>query len=304
MSMTILFLEILHYNQKTTRLREYDEHGNLKNMEAILREKGFVVGQAILRPKDKTRAVIVSVLDMKVRLDVENNDHMSGQYDMHANALLQGEWKIVKKGPAVVTLDPDDFKGHTALQCKALNEMCAKGEVARRMLELEQQHEKTLEGITLKLSPVKGVVVTKTFKTGKFILSPATQKIMTFKDGMQGLSLGKIREVGLMVQPMFIPPSKDSKTGDYRLFVSPFWLVKRVDKPELANAVIKPTFQNDQDNNSVKIPVLVNTVELNKDDEVKVFQTQKVAREFEPLTPVPVENPSKRLKHKQPEPHQ
>lgn len=270
--------------QKPTRLRQYDQHGKLMNLSDILREKGFVAGQAIMRPHDKTRAMVVSVLDNKVRLDVENND-MAGQYDISANALLQGEWKIIKKAPAIVDLVHDDFKGYTALQCKVLNEMCAKGEVARRMLELEQQHEKILEHVTLKISPVKGVVVNKGFKAGKFILTPATQKIVTFKEGLQGQSLGKIRDVSLMVLPMFTAPSKD-KEGNYKLFVSPFWLVKRVDKPEHANAEIKPVFESDTVNNSVKIPCLVNTVDLNADDEVKVFQKQKVSRSMEPLTPV------------------
>lgn len=68
--------------------------------------------------------------------------------------------------------------------------------------------------------------------------------------------------------------------------MNPFWLVKRVDKPELANAEIKPVFESDTVNNSVKIPCLVNTVDLSADDEVKVFQKQKVSRSMEPLTPV------------------
>lgn len=85
------------------------------------------------------------------------------------------------------------------------------------------------------------------------------------------------------------------------MFVSPFWLVKRVDRIELANAVIKPTFDSGDENNSIKIPLLTNTLEVQQGDEVKVFQPKQVTRELEPLTPVPsAEPPAKRLCGKQP----
>lgn len=169
-------------------------------MEAILREKGFRVGHSIIRPVDKTRAVIVSVLDTRVRLDVDGKENaLSGQYDISVNALLQGEWKPVKKAPAVLETQYANFKDSTALHCKALNEMVAKGEVARRLWEVETQHQKTLECLTLKLTPIKGVIVNKGFKVGKLAFAPATYKIVTFKEGVQGLTLGKIRDVSLMV---------------------------------------------------------------------------------------------------------
>eukprot|EP00438_Fugacium_kawagutii_P019064 Skav217940 [mRNA] locus=scaffold3903:567:1268:+ [translate_table: standard] len=210
---------------------------------------------------------------------------MAGQYDISANALLQGEWKIIKKAPAIINLAHDDFKSHTALQCKVLNDMCAKGEMARRMLELEQQHQGVVQHLTLKISPVKGVVVNKAFKPGKLVLTPATQRIVNFKEGIQGLPLGTVRGVPLMILPHFTAPSND-KEGNYKLFVSPFWLVKRVTDPKDANMEIRGCMEKDTPNNSIKVPTMVNFIDVGKDDELKVLGSQKLSHSMEPLTPV------------------
>ena len=125
--------------------------------EAVLvREQGFVEGASVLRKKDKVRATIESLKGSKVKLSLDTED-VSGYFELSAGSFLRGEWKLVKKHVETLQYEFDTFSDHTALKSDATNLMCAKGEVARRFMELDQQHAKVLEGLKLQVKPSKAV---------------------------------------------------------------------------------------------------------------------------------------------------
>ena len=121
-----------------------------------MREQGFVEGASVLRKKDKVRATIESLKGSKVKLSLDTED-VSGYFELSAGSFLRGEWKVVKKHVETTQYEFDTFSDHTALKSDAINLMCAKGEVARRFMELDQQHAKVLEGLKLQVKPSKAV---------------------------------------------------------------------------------------------------------------------------------------------------
>ncbi|CAK9086916.1 unnamed protein product [Durusdinium trenchii] len=273
--------------------REYDEFGKIKEEAVLVREQGFVEGASVLRKKDKVRATIESLKGSKVKLSLDTED-VSGYFELSAGSFLRGEWKVVKKHVETTQYEFDTFSDHTALKSDAINLMCAKGEVARRFIELDQQHAKVLEGLKLQVKPSKAVFCTKPFAKNKLILIPSTWKIES-KEASSGLSIGTIRDVPLSLLPAFLHSKDGDLTGS---FLQPFWMVKRTHVLEDANCEIRPSL-TDTENNSVKIPCMYNTCALKPKDELIVYTPQvKVEEEPEPLAPIAAPPPAKRARTK------
>ncbi|CAK9037042.1 unnamed protein product [Durusdinium trenchii] len=266
--------------------REYDEFGKIMEEAALVREQGFVEGASVLRKKDKVRATIESLKGWKVKLSLDTED-VSGYFELSAGSFLRGEWKIVKKHVETTQHEFATFSDHTALKSDAINLMCAKGEVARRFIELDQQHAKVLEGLKLQVKPSKAVFCTKPFAKNKLILIPSTWKIES-KEASSGLSIGTIRDVPLSLLPAFLHSKDGNLTGS---FLQPFWMVKRTHVLEDANCEIRPNL-TDAENNSIKIPCMYQ-------DELIVYTPQvKVEEEPEPLAPIAALPPAKRARTK------
>ena len=262
--------------------------------EAVLvREQGFVEGASVLRKKDKVRATIESLKGSKVKLSLDTED-VSGYFELSAGSFLRGEWKLVKKHVETTQYEFDTFSDHTALKSDAINLMCAKGEVARRFIELDQQHAKVLEGLKLQVKPSRAVFCAKPFAKNKLILIPSTWKIES-KEASSGLSIGTIRDVPLSLLPAFLHSKDGDLTGS---FLQPFWMVKRTHVLEDANCEIRPNL-TDAENNSIKIPCMYNTCALKPKDELIVYTPQvKVEEEPEPLAPIAAPPPAKRARTK------
>jgi hypothetical protein len=148
-----------------------------------------------------------------------------------------------------------------------LNFMCVKGEVSRRLIELEIQHEPSYKGLVLQTKPYKSVFTSKQYAKGKLVLVPSTQKIER-KACPGSVALGSIRDIGLHLWPCYGPPKRDDLDGS---FLCPFWMVKRTNKESEANVEVRKLIAEDQENNSVRIPLMYNISALDASTELKLF---------------------------------
>eukprot|EP00435_Cladocopium_sp_Y103_P006913 s3514_g2.t1 len=265
--------------QNTAQQLPYDSDGQLVNPTQLIQTMGFVIGSSVIR--GSTRATITDMKGSQVQLSVDEGD-TSTSYEVSINSFLKGEWKVGKKQADVQKFTWDEFQHVRPHLNDIVNFMCVKGEVSRRLMELEIQHESSCKGLVLQTKPYKSVFTAKHYAKGKLILVPSTQKIE--KKACPGsVALGTIRDIGLHLWPCYGPPKKDGLDGS---FMCPFWMVKRSNKESEANVEIRKVIAEDQENNSVKIPLMYNTAPLDPSTELKLFVPKAQKEEPEALVPV------------------
>ena len=222
------------------RQLDYDETGHLKNPCQLVRQMGFQEGANVLR--GTCRATITSMQGTQVQLSVDEGD-LCTSYEISIDSFLKGEWKVAKQKAEIQKYSWDDFHDFRPNSNDAVNFMCVKGEVSRRLIELELQHEASYKGLVLQTKPYKSVFTAKQYAKGKLILVPSTMKIER-KACPGSLPLGTIREIGLYLWPCYVPPKRDG--GLDGSFLCPFWMVKRTNKESEANVEVRKVIAEDQ----------------------------------------------------------
>ena len=234
------------------RQLEYDEAGNLKNPCQLVNQMGFQVGANVIR--GNCRATITSMQGSLVQLSVDEGDFCTS-YEIKIESFLKGEWWVTKQKADIQKYSWDNFHQFRPCSSDNINFMCVKGEVSRRMIELEMQHEASYKGLVLQTKPYKSVFTAKQYAKGKLILVPSTSRIER-KACPGSVALGSIRDIGLYSWPCHGPPKRDGDLDGS--FLCPFWMVKRTNKESEANVEVRKVIAEDQENNSVKIPLMYN----------------------------------------------
>ena len=142
--------------------------------------------------RGQQRATITGMQAAKIQLPMDDG----AEYDISINSFLKGEWKLSKKVADVQKFGQDDFKGYMPHKNDTLNFMCIKGEVSRRLIELEIQHEPSYKGLVLQTKPYNSVFTSKQYAKGKLVLVPSTSKIER-KACPGSVALRSIRDIGL-----------------------------------------------------------------------------------------------------------
>ena len=239
---------------------------------------GFSVGASVVRGQQ--RATITRMHAAQIQLTMDDG----GEYEISINSFLKGEWKLCKKVAEVQKFGYDDFKDYMPQKNDSLIFMHVKGEVSRRLIELEVQHEACYKGLVLQTKPYKSVFACKPYAKAKLIIVPSTSKIER-KACPGSVALGTIRDIKLYLWPVYGPPKRDGDLDGS--FMCPFWMVKRTNKESEANVEIRKVIAEDQENNSVRIPLMYNISALDASTELKLYVPKPEKEEPEALVPVP-----------------
>ena len=229
------------------------------------------------------RATITSMQGSLVQLSVDEGDFCTS-YEIKIESFLKGEWRVTKQKADIQKYSWDNFHQFRPCSSDTINFMCVKGEVSRRMIELEMQHEASYKGLVLQTKPYKSVFTAKQYAKGKLILVPSTSRIER-KACPGSVALGSIRDIGLHLWPCYGPPKRDGDLDGS--FLCPFWMVKRTNKESEANVEVRKVIAEDQENNSVKIPLMYNISALDASTELKLFVPKPQKEDPEALVPVP-----------------
>lgn len=111
---------------------------------------GFQVGANVIR--GNCRATITSMQGSLVQLSVDEGDFCTG-YEIKIESFLKGEWRVTKQKADIQKYSWENFHQFRPCSSDAINFMCVKGEVSRRMIELEMQHEASYKGLVLQTKP-------------------------------------------------------------------------------------------------------------------------------------------------------
>ena len=85
------------------------------------------------------RATITSMQGSLVQLSVDEGD-LCTSYEISIDSFLKGEWKVTKQKADIQKYSWDNFHVFRPCSNDTVIFMCVKGEVSRRLIELEMKH--------------------------------------------------------------------------------------------------------------------------------------------------------------------
>jgi hypothetical protein len=235
----------------STRMREFNDDGSLKNVAVLFHAAGFDVGQFVERRSDKTRGTIESFNSSCVKL------LMDGTVDVLASInveeFLNKKWSIIRKAVKDVlevkpTKSPMQFDEFNVSRLAAFIQL--------ELCNLTSTHSSLLSDLKVTVKPKREVCVSKSFDKNKLILVPTSLKIQC-KQQDQSLSANSIVvDVVPAVAVKFLLTAPLSELED-RAHMAPFWFVGQSAEDEEINMHI--VYQKSQlDGFKLKIPIARN----------------------------------------------
>ena len=232
------------------------DKGQISNTR-MAHELGFSVGVVIIRKSDKLRFIIQEMTEGDhVVIEAEEGS----RFELPTKSLLAGTWKLVKEKPTEVQ-EILDYSQNLVSGTKASQLCVAKGDIMKKLLELESKYQNVHEGLKITFRP-RNVVTRKAFAKHKLVLVPMTTRIEeTQKDkeyhGVFHVDVEKEHGLAMHLQGCLQPPTADGDWG--KAVVEPFFCVRSEHKPEQANMeMFKPA--------GTRIPLMRNTKALQAGD--------------------------------------
>ena len=256
------------------RQRTYDADGALESTAQLAAERGFVLGTHVIRKVDKAKGKIKEIRGDDVILWVESED-ITGTCKVSLKAFLDGEWKIQKKPAERIIVDHGGFKD--AIVSPILKVVELRGRIASALMSAGKKAEKCMEGLRLHIKPLRAVSTLKAYKTGKIMIPACSQKIET-RSVPGAVCMGMHDGVTIYLHSNYAAP-QPSKEGT----LSPFWMVGKTHEESEANCKLEPEFGAGDPNPHLKVPVLVNTRDLEAGEILLVYEPKAVKRAPEEL---------------------
>ena len=202
-------------------MRELNIDGTMKDVNGLLQEQGFRVGDHVARKAGNIRGQIEEILSEEVKVRLEDPQGVIGKFPLVQ--FLQHQWSQYKPkvhvGDVVLTVVPS--------ACPQFSSCAAASAIHHTVSELTLQHESLLQHLKIQLKP-KAVVVTKSFEKGKLILVPTCLKVSHSVD-RPARQVVDIPVPGssafFWLSPMSVLPKTD-EAGH----IVPFWHVQAVDE--------------------------------------------------------------------------
>ena len=292
-------------------MRSYGPDGHLVSLHQRVEERGFKVGDHVVRKADEVYAKITGFQKDMVQLSMETDEGVAGDFTVHCNSFLKKDWKKYQPKKAEERIqnlslyaprDHDEFKV-----------LYLKGKIAQALLETSKKnpHPGCFEVVH---RPSRAVECRKGFAVGRLVLAPCTPRIAvsTEADGA-GLELGALcsnfkgEKVYFYLQSFVAVPRKLEDGSLTQGCVCPCFFVATTEEETEANMcfVTKVGDQSDQplENVQIRIPVLKNIREIAEGEQLCVHRPKKERRVRDLDAIMPVEKPvQKRRRHKGEEP--
>ena len=252
----------------------------------MVQELGFELGMHVQRRADKAEGEILEMSGSSVVLAME-----AGRFNVDCSAFMKNEWKIVKKSMQPVQFPYDVFKEHCGHQNHAMAEIVAKGQLAEALLKLEEKFLRCVQGVSIAWKPSRGVVAVQRFPKGKLTLAPSSYVI-----SRKATALGVKVEMGMggedvwYLHPCICGPDNHHLLKPHS-FLAPFWFVKKSAVAEEANVHMKNV-----NSGSMVIPCLVNSKEVNEQEELIQYSPKPEPEAPTELVPVETGKRGKRCK--------
>lgn len=239
-------------------------------------ELGFHVGVVIVRKSDKLRFIIQEMTEGDhVVIETEEGS----RFELPTKSLLAGTWKLVKEKPTEVQ-EISDYSQNLVSGTKASQLCVVKGDIMKKLLDLESKYQDVHEGLKITFRP-RNVVTCKAFAKHKLVLVPMTTRIEeTQKDkeyhGVIHVQVEKEHGLAMHLQGCLQPPTADGDWG--KAVVEPFFCVRSEHKPEQANMeIFTPAGSG--------IPLMRNTRAIQAGEMLVKYEPKRMPT-IEPLVPV------------------
>lgn len=156
---------------KQLRLLEFNPDGTYKDVLAMMKSLGYVVGDSVMHKSDKVKASVESITDDKVKLAL--TDVPGGSKFVSVNSFVNGEWKHFNSKPDPTCLDvlPLPSASNLFKNMKTATNIC------QEVFELALVHENVLSGLKVTFKPSKAVTATRNFEKHKLVLVPLCSKV-------------------------------------------------------------------------------------------------------------------------------
>lgn len=226
-------------------MRELNADGTMQNVEKLLQEQGFNVGDHVSRKAGNVRGKILEIVSDEVKVQMEETPDVVAKFSLAS--FLQNQWTHYKPkvhiGDVILTVLPSI--------CPQFKSSSMSSAIHHAISTLTLQHQDVLKHLKIQLKP-KAVVATKSFEKGKLVLVPSSFRVSHSNDrpSRQVLHITVPGYDGFFwpAPMMFLP--KDDAAG----LVVPFWHVQTA-SDDIHNMEI---CWLKVDNGSFKVPVLKN----------------------------------------------
>ncbi len=255
----------------------------MQNQVLQAQKAGFVIGAHVVQ-KETEEAMIWKISKYDGHTVTLLQQHLGSEVgdpcDVDSATLLS-HWKIYK-GTVTIQLPGWDFNKSPFNPLESANWSweCVKGAINLAVRQVFETMYKGTSDMVLFVHP--GMVKMKSnWKAGELMIAPATSRVER-KEVPGAIPCGKF-DLGkealevLYLAPMFTAPMSSRGIPNKFPWVSPFWHIPSVAKGQKANLVLK-SVQKQVDKYIVKVPVLVNTKEV--DETTELCWDKATARSF------------------------
>ena len=265
-----------------TRMRSYGADGQLEALHQKVQEKGFKVGDHILRKADEAYARITGFDKDFVLLSMES-DGILGDFRVHCDSFLKKDWRKYQPRKAEECIENHSL--HGPLEHDEFKILFLKGKIAQALQEVAKKHPDP-DGLQLVLRPSKAVVATKGFAVGKLVLAPCTPRVAASTDAEgPGLDLGALcrnfkgEKVHFFLQSFVAVPRALEDGAVTQGCLCPCFFVPVTHDEEEANMsfVVKkePSDLQALENVQIRVPVMRNTKPIAVGDRLWVYREKK-----------------------------
>ena len=155
-----------------TPFRELMEDGSLKDPAALLKERGFRVGQSVKLKKDnKTSGILVEITGEQVKIDMGKGLIRK----VPSKEFVEDAWAtfVPKPLPTMIT----DFTCSLPHESLDMIMHVTKAKISMELMHLSQEHVACYDVLSLQTKPGKAAIVTKKVGAKKLLLVPTTMRV-------------------------------------------------------------------------------------------------------------------------------
>ena len=152
--------------------RELMEDGSLADPAALLKERGFRVGQSVKLKKDnKTSGILVEITGEQVKIDMGKGLIRK----VPSKEFVEDAWAtfVPKPLPTNVT----DFTCSMPHESLDMTMHVTKAKISMELMHLSQEHVACYDVLSLQTIPGRAAIVTKKVAVKKLLLVPTTTRV-------------------------------------------------------------------------------------------------------------------------------
>ena len=260
------------------RMQDFSSDGKLADPTTLLLERGFDIGKNVVAKGTDTFFKITKISSESVTVLKQNRvvGKVAPDPVVVEFAEFLGGWEICN--PDAAPSELVDWAKATYLRSIFAHQTIVKGAVAEALFETARDENSAGLDEVLRLTekPRKTVRTKVGFTTGSLKLVPTTTSIgvvvVPQRIPAGAISLGPLLKTGEHTFEFYLQSSYQKPSGTSVGFVEPYWFVRESDDDRECNMVLQPIgvaeTLEDPTEVTVEIPLMVNSKEINKYDEL------------------------------------